>query len=314
MALKLEKTHAVAEDGLAIFTRHWFDDGRKEPRAVVQISHGMAEHGQRYEAIVEPLLQAGFVVFCSDHRGHGEMAKYGDRGHFADDKGWHLVVSDLYQINRMIRKRYPGLPLFLLGHSMGSFIAIQYALDYRGSIDGLALSGSNYDSPVVYRTARGIARMEKLRQGGHGRSKLIDYLSFGSFNKHFAPNRTPFDWLSRDSIEVDKYIADPECGFLCTNQMWIDLLGGLVHISDPENLARIPPDLPVYVLGGEKDPVSDMGRGLERLMDALRQAGVRDIDSDIYPDGRHEMFNETNRETVVGNLIDWVNRVLEHHA
>lgn len=312
--MQFDTSHVVAEDGMAIYLRHWHDPDNPKPKAIVQISHGMAEHGQRYEAVAELLVNAGFAVYSSDHRGHGEMAKYGVQGHYGDENGWNLVVSDLFRVNREISKKNKGVPRFLLGHSMGSFIAQQYAMDYPGTILGLALSGSNYDSPVVYRTARGLARVEKIRRGKRARSKSIDYMSFGSFNKHFAPNRTRFDWLSRDSIEVDKYIADPQCGFLCTNQLWMDLLGGLIHISTPENLTKIPNDLPIYVLGGQSDPVGDMGKGLERLINALKDAGIRDIDSDIYPEGRHEMFNETNRETVVGNLADWLNRILEKKA
>lgn len=310
MPLRLENEQVVAEDGLSLFTRHWHGTRRKAPRAVLQIAHGMAEHGARYEPLAARAVDADIAVFASDHRGHGEMAQYGISGHFADEDGWHRVISDLFRINQHIRQRYPGVPVVLLGHSMGSFMGLQYAMDYRGTLEGLVLSGSNYDAPLVYKSARGIARMERMRQGPRGKSALLNYLSFGSFNKHFAPNRTEYDWLSRDSFEVDRYVADPLCGFRCTNQLWLDLLAGLIHISNPKNLARIPAGLPVYVLGGERDPVSDMGKGLERLSDALKSAGIRDIDADIYPDGRHEMFNETNRDMVIDNLLEWLNRTL----
>ncbi len=308
MLLRLEVEHVVAEDGMSLYTRHWHGSRRKKPRAILHIAHGMAEHGARYEPVAQRAIEAGVAVFANDHRGHGEMAGYGTTGHFADENGWHLVVSDLFRINQHIRKKYPGVPVVLLGHSMGSFIAQQYAMDYRGTLAGLVLSGSNYDAPLVYKSARGIARLERARQGARGKSTLMNYLSFGSFNKHFAPNRTQYDWLSRDAFEVDKYVADPLCGFQCTNQLWLDLLAGLIHISNPKQLGLIPPELPVYVLGGERDPVSDMGKGLERLVAMLKSAGIRDVDADIYPDGRHEMFNETNRDMVIDNLLEWLGR------
>lgn len=310
MALTLDIEQVVAEDGMSLYTRHWHRKRKSRPRAVLQIAHGMAEHGARYEPLAAQAVAAGMPVFANDLRGHGEMANYGTSGHFADHDGWRLVVSDLYRVSLHAKAQYPDTPIILLGHSMGSYLALQYAMNYAGTLTGLALSGSNYDAPLVYRSARGIARIERIRQGPLGKSALLSYLSFGSFNRHFLPTRTDYDWLSRDATEVDRYVADPLCGFRCTNQLWLDLLAGLIHISTPANLQKIPADLPVYIMGGERDPVGDMGKGLERLVSVLKEAGVRDVDSDIYPNGRHEMFNETNRERVITNLLDWVNRVV----
>ncbi len=311
MALRLDIKRVVAEDGLSLYTRRWHAGRRKSPRAILHVAHGMAEHGARYEPLARRAVASNVYVYAPDHRGHGEMAAYGLTGHFADENGWRLVISDLLRVNQQIHEDHPGVPVILLGHSMGSFMALQFAMDHGRAIAGMALSASNYDAPLVYRSARGIARLEKLRQGARGKSALLSYLSFGSFNKHFTPNRTAFDWLSRDTAEVDRYVADPLCGFRCTNQLWLDLLAGLTHVSSPKQLAKIPEDLPTYVLGGERDPVGDMGKGLERLVAMLKNAGLQDVDADIYPDGRHEMFNETNRDTVVDNLLEWVGRVID---
>ena len=186
------------------------------------------------------------------------------------------------------------MPIILLGHSMGSYLAQGYLLHHSASLHGAILSGSNFQPVALYGAARQIARVEKLRQGGKGRSALIEWLSFGSFNNKFKPVRTPFDWLSRDPAEVDKYASDPMCGFRCTNQLWIDLLGGLQQISKASNLAQIAPGLPLLVIGGECDPVSD-GKRLKDLADALRSAGSQNLQLKIYPQARHELFNETNR-------------------
>ncbi|MBL0949289.1 MAG: alpha/beta hydrolase, partial [Pseudomonas sp.] len=162
-----------------------------------------------------------------------------------------------------------------------------------------------------YKTARLIAGFERWRLGPKGRSKVIDYLSFGSFNKAFKPNRTAFDWLSRDAAEVDKYVTDPLCGFVCTTQLWCDLLDGLQYITPVENLAQIDADLPLLVIGGSRDPVSD-GKRLGDLAGALREAGVRDVQLKIYPEARHELLNESNRDEVTAHLIDWLQQALSH--
>ena len=173
----------------------------------------------------------------------------------------------------------------------------------------MILSGSNFQPVALYRAARVIARIERLRQGLRGRSALIDFLSFGSFNKAFKPNRTAFDWLSRDPAEVDLYINDPLCGFRCTNQLWIDLLGGLQQISKASNLAQIDPGLPILVIGGECDPVSE-GKRLNSLAQALREAGSQNLHLIIYPQARHEVFNETNRDQVTADVLTWLDQAL----
>ena len=162
-------------------------------------------------------------------------------GHFADQGGWGKVVGDLASLNHHIRQQHPELPIFLLGHSMGSYISMAYLLHHSCSLQGAILSGSNYQPQALYRIARLIARFERWRQGPLGKSALIDFLSFGSFNKAFKPNRTAFDWLSRDPQEVDRYVADPLCGFRCSNQLWMDLLGGLADITRPPTCGRSMP-------------------------------------------------------------------------
>jgi len=219
------------------------------------------------------------------------------------------VVGDLASLNQHIGQQLPGVPIILLGHSMGSYIAQAYLLHHSASLHGAILSGSNFQPVALYRAARLIARAERLRQGLRGRSALIEYLSFGSFNKAFKPNRTAFDWLSRDPDEVDRYRHDPLCGFRCTNQLWIDLLGGLQQISKASNLAQIDPGLPILVIGGECDPVSE-GKRLKRLAHALREAGCQNLQLNIYPQARHELFNETNRDEVTADVLTWLDQAL----
>ncbi|BAN49897.1 alpha/beta hydrolase [Metapseudomonas resinovorans] len=298
-----------ASDAVPLYVNHWF--GEAPPRAVVMLSHGMAEHSGRYARLGQDLVAAGFELYALDQRGHGRSAEHGVLGQYAAEDGWSKVIGDLASLNHHIRQRHSQAPIFLLGHSMGSYIGQAYLMQHSSSLQGAILSGSNYQPVALYRVAALLARFERWRQGPTGRSALIEFLSFGSFNKAFKPNRSTFDWLSRDPLEVDKYVSDPLCGFRCTNQLWLDLLGGLQSITPPKNLAQIDPDLPLLVIGGERDPVSD-GRRLHDLAAALRRAGIRDVQLNLYPDARHELLNESNRDEVTRDLIDWLEHALAH--
>jgi alpha-beta hydrolase superfamily lysophospholipase len=280
-----------------------------EPKAVVMLSHGMAEHSGRYERLGVALAGAGFALYAHDQRGHGRTAAHGVLGHYADHDGWNTVLGDLALLNATVGERHPGAPVFLLGHSMGSYIAQAYLLHHSASLQGAVLSGSNFQPVSLYRAAAVIARLERWRQGPTGRSALIEFLSFGAFNKPFKPARTPFDWLSRDPVEVDRYIQDPLCGFRCTNQLWLDMLRGLQQISKPSNLAQIDKRLPILIIGGECDPVSE-GKRLKDLADALTESGHGFVTLKIYPQARHEILNETHREEVTHDLLAWLEDAL----
>ncbi|MGY2270188.1 MULTISPECIES: alpha/beta hydrolase [Pseudomonas] len=297
----------TANDRSRLYVNQWMPEGPS--KAVVMLSHGMAEHSGRYARLAEALCGAGYGLYALDQRGHGRTADEGTLGLYAETDGWNKVVGDLASLNQHIGQQQPGLPIILLGHSMGSYIAQAYLLHHSASLHGAILSGSNFQPVALYRAARVIARIERLREGLRGRSALIEFLSFGSFNKAFKPNRTAFDWLSRDPDEVDKYINDPLCGFRCTNQLWIDLLGGLQQISKASNLAQIDPGLPILVMGGECDPVSE-GKRLNSLADALRDAGCQHLQLTVYPQARHEVFNETNRDAVTADVLAWLDQAL----
>ncbi len=302
-----------AFDGHRIAVRHFL--AQTPARAAVVIAHGMAEHGGRYAPLAEFLAARGCAVCVIDHRGHGLSANQPeDIGHFADPDanidGWKRVVDDVHRVISHQRTEHPTLPLILIGHSMGSFIAQAAAITHAGKIDALILSGSNHDAPAKYRAARMLARLETWRQGKRGKSTLLAFLSFGAFNKPFSPARTDYDWLSRDAAQVDKYASDPLCGFAVTNQLWVDLLGGLIEISQVKNLTRMPHNLPVYLLGGDHDPVGRFGKGLPQLERKLREAGLRNVTTKLYRDGRHEMFNEINRDAVFADLADWLTRTI----
>ena len=205
-----------ASDGQTLALYHWAPAG--EARAVVQIAHGMAEHGARYARLGEALAAEGYQVYASDHRGHGKTAAAeDDLGFFAAEAGFSRVVEDLHTINRHLASEHPDLPRCLLGHSMGSVLSIAYLETYPGSVDAAVLSGTTNAGTLLHEAGILIAKFERMRQGPRGRSGLIAFMSFGSFNNDFKPARTEFDWLSKDPAEVDAYVADPKCVFDCTN-------------------------------------------------------------------------------------------------
>jgi alpha-beta hydrolase superfamily lysophospholipase len=252
-------------------------------------------------------------VYANDHRGHGRTVKSaGDLGFFAERDGWLKCVDDLWQINRHIAVKHSGLPIVLLGHSMGSTMAEQFIGDPdRGhALAGVVLSGANGKPSFMAKLGRAIVLAERARLGPRGKSKLVQSLTFDAFNKSFAPTRTTFDWLSRDPAEVDKYVADPLCGFPATVQLWLDLLGGWAAVSRPAHRSHVPKALPLYLIAGERDSVSGNTRQLEPWMAEYRAAGFVNLAHKFYPGARHELFNETNRDEVTSDLIGWLDRVI----
>ncbi|MGG5260223.1 lysophospholipase [Phycicoccus avicenniae] len=297
-------TSVTATDGTAVFTHRWLPDG--DPKAAVVVAHGMAEHSARYARLAEALTAAGYAVYAPDHRGHGRTASAADHGYFADAQGWEAVVSDLRAVTALARSEQPGRPVFLLGHSMGSFLSRAYVIEDSRDLAGLVLSGTAGDPGALGKVGAGIAAAEARLRGRRHTSTLLDKLTFGQYNAAFKPNRTAFDWLSRDEAEVDAYVADPLCGNTFTSGFFKDLLGGLAGINDPKRVARVRRDLPVLLVAGDKDPVGDGGKGPRAVAQQYREAGVADVTCTLYPDARHEIFNETNRDDVTADVVRWL--------
>lgn len=298
-------------DGQRLQAYAWLPDaGGTGPRALIQLVHGMAEHARRYQRLAHALTKAGYTVFAHDQRGHGESAaSEGELGHAADRDSFNKLIDDVREIGSAARGRFAegsDVKVFLLGHSMGSFVAQGYAARYGTSLGGLILSATDADSGPLRYAGIALARAEIALRGARHRSTVLARMSFGEFNKPFRPSRTEFDWLSRDPNEVDAYIADRRCGFPVSAGLWADLLSGLGEIARRETRERVPKDLPVLLLTGDRDPVSQFGRGPKRLASAYRRAGVRDVTVKIYPEGRHELLNDTCRDEVTRDLLRWL--------
>ena len=245
----------------------------------------------------------GFAVIAHDHRGHGAHAE--NLGHFADNNGWQLLTDDGLLVNDMIGDQYPGLPIVLLGHSMGSYIAQYFSMQHDYRLTALVLSASTWPKKVQLILGRLIARFVTMRHGIRGNSELLHKLGFGAFNKSFEPSRTELDWLSRDTAEVDAYVSDPLCGGPYSCGLWLDLMGGLKAIASDHALRQIRDDLPILFTGGADDPVGGQ-KGITDLVMHYARSGHSSLSTKIYPDGRHEMFNETNRDEFTADVLEWI--------
>ena len=277
------------------------------PRAVVLIVHGMGEHAARYRRFADRLAEAGYAVYAHDQRGHGERPRR--RGWFAAEQGWNKVVDDVDTVRAHAAARHPGVPLLLFGHSMGSFVSRAYLLRHGQGLAGLVLSATGYRQAWLARLMRRVAGLAGRLGGRLQPNAFMSRLVFGSFNLSFLPARTAVDWLSRDAAEVDRYLADPLCGFHFTPALWQDLFGGIIALEAGERRGRHLPRCPVLLMTGSRDPVSLGYWALRQLARRYRRAGLDDITLRVYPGGRHEMLNEINREAVTADILAWMARV-----
>ena len=294
------------EDGAKFFAQAWLPEG--EPRAVVQIAHGMAEHSSRYARFASFLVERGYAVYADDHRGHGKTVSDADVG-WAGLDGWNAIISDILVLGAHVEKVHPGKERCLFGHSMGSFATMGVMLR-SDRYQAYILSGSDEPGGALAFAGKGIARLERMRQGARGQSALLAQMSFGAFNDAFKPARTEFDWLSRDPAEVDAYVADSRCGHRMSNQFWVDFVDGLVKTGSAD-WSKMPRQRPIYVFSGERDPVGKMGKGVRALTARLRRAGFDRLEEKLWPDARHEMLNETNRAEVMAAIGAFLDRALK---
>jgi alpha-beta hydrolase superfamily lysophospholipase len=300
-----------SSDGAEIFANKWTADIEGKPRAIVQIAHGMAEHIQRYNSFARELILQNIFVFGNDHRGHGKTGVQNNSpGYLADVDGFEKVVDDINLLTTIIKEENPEVPVFLLGHSMGSFLARRFIQLYGDKLTGVILSGTGGDPGLLGKIGRMVAAREMKKRGAKTPSHLLNNLTFGSYNKGFTPNRTEFDWLSRDEAEVDKYIADPFCGEVFTSGFFHDLLEGIEIINKPGNIKSIPLDLPIYLISGSKDPVGGNTKGVLQTYQAYKKAGIKDVNYKIYENARHEILNEINKDEVIADMIKWINNHL----
>ena len=288
-----------------IRAKKYLPDG--EAKAIVQIAHGIAEHIDRYAEFMEFLAGNGYIVVANDHLGHGKSINGPeDLGFFAARDGWNYVLRDMEKLHDRTVKEHPGLPYVMFGHSMGSFLTRTYLIQYPGKYDAAILSGTGHQAKAMVLSGYALASAAVKLYGPRKVGEKLNAIAFGAYNNGFENPRTAFDWLSRDEAQVDKYIADPLCGFVATVSLFRDMMGGIKFITDQKNINTMSRTQPVYFMSGDCDPVGDNGKGVERAYKAFCNAGLHDVMIRLYPGGRHEMLNEVNKYDVYKDILAWI--------
>ena len=302
------------EDNIEIFVYKWEPD--TSPKAVIQIIHGLAEHAKRYTHVAEVLCNEGFVCYANDQRGHGLTA--GDlteatlEGHAGvlGENGWEKVVNGIHQLSEIIKKENPNLPLFLLGHSWGAFLAQDYIQQWGNELKGCILSGTNGKvRTLVIKAGKIILKGEiKKRALTEPSQKMYD-MNFKTNNREWDKDEdaTGFEWLSRDKAEVQKYIEDPWCGFVPPANLWLEFLHGFEKLYNAKNEEKMPKDLPIFIISGSLCPIGNKTKYVRGMIERYKKYGMKDVTYKFYEDARHEIFNEINREEVFQDVINWLN-------
>ncbi len=300
-----------ARDGKEIFYTYWPLNKDEPLRGVVQIAHGIGEHIGRYEAVALALNKQGFAVYGNDHRGHGRTANDGKTlGQYKGENFWNDAVEDMHEMMELIKSEHPDTFFILVGHSLGSLLGRDFIARYGPEVDAVVISGTAGYIKVLGPAGVAITNLLVRLRGRTATSPLIESFFFDQFNRKFKPNRTKLDWLSRDPHEVDKFDKDP----LRSEKFHIAILqaaafGGKIA-NAPETLKKTPKNLPMYILSGDQDPVGEMGAGVKRVYKDYQKAGMKKLTLKLYPGGRHEMFNETNRTEVINDMINWINKII----
>ena len=278
------------------------------PKAIVQIMHGIAEYIDRYSDFMQFLANSGYLVVGTDHLGHGKsIEKPEDQGFFADKDGWDYIVKDEEILRLALKEQYPGLPMIVFGHSMGSFMARTHIIRYPEGFDAAVISGTGNQGAALVFGGLTMGNLVVGLKGVHHCSSFLNNLAFGSYNKIYENPKTEYDWLSRDEAVVQKYIDDPLCGFLPTCSLFRDMMIGVKFITNVDNLKYMNKDMPVYFMSGAMDPVGDCGKGVKIAYDNFVAAGMKDVSMKLYEGGRHEMLNEINKDEVYADVLAWLN-------
>lgn len=311
MSVNQEFRFPSADGTTPLYGRIWVPD-HGAPKAVLQLVHGIAEHIGRYDRFARFMSDHGYLVCAEDHLGHGNTPENAeDLGYTADKDGWVKMTDNVRALHKRITPQYPGIPYFILGHSMGSFLTRSYLIRYPGTVDACALLGTGQQPESVLKAGLAACRLEQIRLGKRGRSKLLQSLCFGAYNSQFKPNRTESDWVCSVDEVVDAYIADPFCQVMPTVTLMRDMLTGIRFNQQTENLAKMDKTTPVFFLSGDQDPVGSNGKGVRAAYQSFLDAGCSHVRLKLYPGGRHEMLNEHNWQDVYDELLSWFDQQIK---
>lgn len=284
----------------------WIPEAPK-PVCVLQIVHGMAEYIDRYDDFACYLADKGILVVGDDHLGHGQSVRDGEPyGYFCKEDAATVLVRDEHRLKKLVQSQYPDVPYIILGHSMGSFIVRNYLIRYGAGINGAVIMGTGMQPKPVLVFGIALAKLQSLIFGAKHKGSFINAISFGAYNKRIKSPKTPFDWLSRNEENVRKYIQDPLCGFTFTVNGFQTLFTLICYLHDQEKLGKMPSALPVLFVSGADDPVGDYGRAVEAVYRSFKESGMENVRLKLYPQDRHEILNEIDKEDVYADIYRWI--------
>ncbi len=300
-----------SQDGTTkIHAIEWVPEG--DVKSVLQISHGMVEYIERYDEFSTFLSQRGFYVVGQDHLGHGESVTSEEQhGYFHATRGNEYVIGDIHELRRITAEKYPDVPYFMLGHSMGSFLTRQYITMYGKGLAGTIIMGTGNQPLALVRLGKLLCRIVASIKGWTYRSKFVNNMAFGGYNRTFKPARTNMDWISRSTENVDQYIKDPWCTFTFTVNAYYHMFRGMEQLLNPKNFAKIPRELPIFFIAGKEDPVGDFGKGVAAVYKKYKNSGFEDVKLKLYENDRHEILNEPDRKHIYQDIYKWLEKHLE---
>lgn len=292
-------------DGRSMFYRVW---EAEDPIATVHINHGMAEHSLRYNEFAESLAREGYTVYAQDHRGHGYTMEENEKGWFAPKDGWSIVIDDAHEIDELIAKLHPGIPHYVFGHSMGSFITRNCISRYPETHDAAIICGTGASQGIKGWAGKTLAKMRSCKDEGRKADEMLTNLSFGPYDKHFK-GEGHNAWISLSQANRDAYDADPFCGFTCSSRFFVDLLELVKHANSQDEIDKVNKSLPMLIISGEDDPVGNYGNGVRKVYSCYSNAGIKNVRLKLYPGLRHEILNEESRAEVIKDILEFLKSV-----
>ncbi len=308
MAIK-QNFHYKSSDGIHKINGYRWLPEQGAYLGIIQIVHGMVEFVDRYDDFARFLCDNGYIVVGEDHLGHGgSVNNEGEWGYFTKYDGFNYIIKDLHTLHLKQAKEFPELPYFFLGHSMGSFLTRIYISYYGKSLAGAIIMGTGNQPPALAAFGKALAGLISLFKGDKYRSRFINNMAFGSYNKRFKPARTPYDWLTKDTKIVDAYMKEPRCTFIFTISAYKELFDGVMYVGRKSNISKTPKELPLLLTSGAQDPVGGFGKGVVHVYDMYKAAGIDDVSIKLYENDRHEILNETDRGQVYQDILAWLVR------
>lgn len=304
--MKREFTFLSKEGKTNIHVIEWIPEGTV--RGVLQICHGMVEYIARYNEFAEYMAENGYCVVGHDHLGHGQSVASADNlGYFAERDGNACVIADMHTLRQLTAEKYPDVPYVMLGHSMGSFLLRQYLGNYADGLTAAIIMGTGQQPDLILGAGKAVCRLIAGMRGWTYRSKLVNNMAIGSYNKRFAKENCPAAWLSKDMENTMKYANDPLCTYIFTVNAYYNMFTGMSLMNRQEKAGKCRKDLPLLLVAGQEDPVGNFGKSVDDLYNFYKKSGIQDVQMKLYKEDRHEILNETDKAIVYEDILNWIN-------